>query len=50
MDEDSLQHCDWKATAGMELLALDLWCNMKESTIAQMRQYNWSTEYTRKVG
>ncbi|KAF3658624.1 Type-a response regulator [Capsicum annuum] len=22
----------------------------KESTIAQMRQYNWSTEYTRKLG
>ncbi|KAF3670166.1 Protein Iojap, chloroplastic [Capsicum annuum] len=36
MDEDSLQLCDWNATADLELVSLNLWCNMKESNIAQM--------------
>ena len=34
MDEDSLQLCDWNATADLELVSLNLWCNMKERTIA----------------
>ena len=49
MDEDLLQLYNWNATTDLELVSLNRWCNMKESTIAQMRQYNWSTEYTRKV-
>ncbi|KAF3653109.1 hypothetical protein FXO37_17157 [Capsicum annuum] len=36
MDEESLQLCDWNATVDLELVSLNLWCNMKESTIAQI--------------
>ncbi|PHT45609.1 hypothetical protein CQW23_14767 [Capsicum baccatum] len=41
-NEDSLltltvENCN--ATAALELMPLNLWCNIRESTIAQMRQY-----------
>ncbi|PHT45414.1 putative alpha-mannosidase I MNS4 [Capsicum baccatum] len=45
-DEDSLQPCDWKATAGLELVTLDLWCNMKGKHHSANASVQLSTEYT----
>ena len=31
----------WNATADLELMPLNLWCNIRESTTTQMCQYVW---------